>query len=95
MRLIGKELLHNYKTANPETKNDLDALEAEIEDAQWETPHELRARYAKVSIIGGKQVVFDICGNKHRLWVEISYKNKIVITVKIGTHKEYDKWIIK
>lgn len=95
MRLLGKDILHNYKKSFPETENDLNALEAEIEEAQWENPHDLRNRYAKVSIIGGRQVVFDICGNKHRLWVEVSYKNKIVITVKIGTHKEYDKWIIK
>lgn len=95
MILVGKKLLHNYKKDNPETKTELDVLEAEIEDAQWKTPHDLRSRYARVSIIGGKQVVFDICGNKHRLWVEINYKNKIVITVKIGTHKEYNKWVIK
>ena len=95
MKLIGKKILHDYKTAKPETKPALDSLEIEIEEAQWENPHQLTSRYPKASIIGGHQVVFNICGNKHRLWVEVSYKNKIVATIKIGTHKEYDKWVIK
>lgn len=95
MELIGKDILHKYKLEKPETKSDLDALEAEIADAHWTSPHDLKARYPKVSIIGGRHVVFNIYGNKYRLWVQISYKSKIVVTIKIGTHKEYDQWKIK
>ena len=32
------------------------------------------------------------CGNKYRLWTQISYKNKIVLIKKMGTHNEYEKW---
>lgn len=95
MKLIGKKLLQDFKNKHPESKADINSLEAEIEDAQWQTPHDLKNRYPRASIIGGRQVVFDICGNNYRLWVEVSYKNQIVGTVKIGTHKEYDKWDIK
>jgi mRNA interferase HigB len=95
MILIGKKLLYDYKKDYPDTKSDLDSLEAEIENAEWKNPHELKSRYPQASIIGGRQVIFNICRNKHRLWVEVTYNIKIVATVKIGTHKEYDKWEIK
>lgn len=36
------------------------------------------------------RVVFNICGNKYRLVVKISYKNGIVLIRFIGTHQEYD-----
>lgn len=95
MILIGKQLLRDYVRDHPETKSALDTLEQELEDGCWKTPHELKGDYPRASIIGGKHVVFDICGNKHRLWVQVTYKNQSVATIKIGTHKEYDGWKIK
>ena len=54
----------------------------------------LKGRYPKASILRNQNVVFDICRNKYRLWVKVSYKNEIVLIEKIGTHKEYEKWNI-
>ena len=68
--------------------------EAEVEEAQWNNPHELKQRYPKASILGKLRVVFNLCWNKYRLLAIINYKNKIVLVEKIGTHKEYNKWDI-
>jgi mRNA interferase HigB len=95
MILIGKKLLHDYAKDHPETKSDLETLEQELEEGKWKTPHELKDHYPKASIIGGKSVVFNISGNRHRLWVQVTYKSQTIVTIKIGTHKEYDKWKIK
>ncbi|MDD5702685.1 MAG: type II toxin-antitoxin system HigB family toxin [Dehalococcoidales bacterium] len=65
---------------------------AEVEGANWKAPYELKYRYPKASILGNQQVIFDICGNKYRLWTQISYKNGIVLIKNIGTHKEYENW---
>lgn len=94
MDLLGIKTLHDFKEKYADSRSKIDSWKAEVRDAQWNTPHEIKERYSKASIIKDKQVVFDICGNKYRLWVQVDYKNKIVLVKKIGTHNEYNKWII-
>ncbi len=92
MKLIGKKLLHEFKEKHADARSQIESWEAEAEEAQWQTPHELKGRYPKASLIKNQQVVFDICRNKYRLLTQINYKNGIVLIKKIGTHKEYDNW---
>ncbi len=94
MKLLGKKRLDNFKEKHTDARSQIESWEAEVEEAQWSTPHELKNWYPKASLIGNKQVVFNICGNKYRLWVQINYNNEIVLVEKIGTHKEYDNWKI-
>ncbi|WP_230199019.1 type II toxin-antitoxin system HigB family toxin [Geotalea daltonii] len=63
---------------------------AETEAAAWQTPAEVKAQFHSASIVKDSRVVFNICGNKYRLVVKISYKNGIVLIRFVGTHKEYD-----
>ena len=42
------------------------------------------------TILKDSRVVFNICGNKYRLVVKISYKNAVVFLRFIGTHNDYD-----
>jgi mRNA interferase HigB len=46
--------------------------------------------YGNASILKDGRVVFNICGNKHRLVVWINYGFRTVYIRFIGTHKEYD-----
>ncbi len=92
MKLIGKKLLQEFKEKHADARSQIESWEAEAEEAQWQTPHELKGRYPKASLIKNQQVVFDICRNKYRLLTQINYKNSIVLIKKIGTHKEYDNW---
>lgn len=92
MNLLGKKHLHDFKEKHADARSQIESWEAEVEEAQWATPHHLKARYAKASLLGNQQVVFNMCGNKYRLLVQVNYKNGIVLVKKIGTHKEYDKW---
>jgi mRNA interferase HigB len=92
MKLIGKKLLQEFKEKHADARSQIESWEAEAEEAQWNTPHDLKSRYPKASIIKDQQVVFDICGNKYRLLTQVNYKNNIVLIKKIGTHKEYDNW---
>lgn len=93
MRLLGKEILQDFKVRYSDIRPSLDSWESEIEVAEWKTPHELKQRYPKASIIGNN-VVFDFCWNKYRLWTLVAYRTATVLIKKIGTHKEYDKWNI-
>ena len=94
MKLLGRKLLHGFKETHNDAKSQIESWEAEVEEAGWNTPHELKSRYSKASILKNQNVVFDICGNKYRLWVKVNYKNKLVLIKKIGTHNEYEKWEI-
>ncbi len=92
MNLLGKKQLHDFKEKHADARTHIESWEAEIEEAQWATPHNLKARYPKASILSNQQVVFNICGNKYRLLAQVNYKNGIVLVKKIGTHKEYNNW---
>jgi mRNA interferase HigB len=94
MELLGKQLLYDFKESHADACSQIDSWMAEVEDAQWNTPHELKRRYPKASLLKDQYAVFNICWNKYRLLVQVSYKNKIVLIKKIGTHKEYDNWHI-
>lgn len=94
MKLLGKKVLYDFKEKHADARSQIDSWEAEAEEAQWSTPHDLKSRYPRASLTGNQQVVFNICGNKYRLWVQVNYKNGIVLIKKIGTHKEYDNWNI-
>lgn len=94
MKVHNKKLLTEFSSAHVDAKSQIDALVSELEIATWSTPHELKQRYPKASIIGNNNVVFNIRSNRYRLWVIVSYQNQIIMAKKIGTHKEYDKWEI-
>lgn len=92
MKLLNKGLLSDFKKDHVDAQAQIEAWEAEVEESQWSTPHDLKARYPKASLLKDQQVVFDFCWNKYRALTQVSYKNGIVLIKKIGTHKEYDKW---
>ena len=94
MRLLGRHLLQPLKDKDVKARLQLESWESEVEDEQWQTPLDLKRKYQKASIICGKNVIFNICGNRYRLWVKVEYKNGIVLIKDVGTHKEYEKWNI-
>ena len=95
MKLLGKKLLDDFKQEHADAQSQIESWEAEVKGAEWNTPHDLKDRYPKASLLGNQQVIFDICGNKYRLLTLVNYKNGIVLVKKTGTHKEYDNWKIK
>jgi len=95
MKLLGKKLLDDFKQKHADAQSQIESWEAETEGAKWNTPHDLKGRYPKASLLGNQQVIFDICRNKYRLLALVNYKNGIVLVKKIGTHREYDNWKIK
>ncbi|MEQ8812767.1 MAG: type II toxin-antitoxin system HigB family toxin, partial [Imperialibacter sp.] len=54
-------------------------------------PTDIKGDYAKASILKSGRVVFNICGNKYRLIVDINYVRKWAFIRFIGTHADYDK----
>jgi len=95
MRIIGRKLVEEFIKKHLDCRSAVASLVLEIESAEWSTPYDIKAQYTRASIIGNTNVVFNLSGNKYRLWVIVTYKNGIVLIKNIATHKEYDRWEIK
>ncbi len=54
---------------------------------------ELRADFSRADFIGPHKAVFDICGNRYRLVVDMRYELGRVYVRHVVTHQEYDRRI--
>ena len=91
MRIISKKTLVDYWTKVPAAKSELEAWHTEARFADWATPAAVKAKYGSASILKNGRVVFNICGNKHRLVVWINYDYRTIYVRFLGTHHEYDQ----
>jgi mRNA interferase HigB len=92
MRVVGREVLEKFASKHPDIKPHADAWLAEVEKANWKTPLDLKARFPKASTIGGGRAIFDLKGNNFRMDTKINFQTGLVLVVRVGTHKEYDRW---
>ena len=90
MRIIARKTLRDFWEQHPDAEEALQAWYHDARTAVWETPTDIRQRYATASIIPNNRVVFNIRGNTYRLIVAINYPFGIIYIRFIGTHREYD-----
>jgi mRNA interferase HigB len=91
MRVIAKKILRDFWEKYIDSEQQLKTWYKEASKADWKTPKDIKDEYTKASILKSGRVVFDICGNKYRLIVDINYKRQWVFIRFIGTHVAYDK----
>jgi mRNA interferase HigB len=92
MIVIGNRLLEKFRTKHAHVRQPLNAWLAEVEDADWQSPNDIKARYASASFLDNQRVVFNLKGKRYRLLVKVAYKTRIVMVLNIGTHAEYNSW---
>lgn len=92
MRVIGVEALDAFCRRHADVDQQTKAWVAEVKEARWCKPADIKRRYPSASFLEGDRIVFNLKGNKYRLLVKVSYKSGIVRVQKMGTHAEYDKW---
>jgi mRNA interferase HigB len=73
-----------------DSEEQLKAWYSEMNKEEWNNPNEIKAKYGNASTVGNNRIVFNICGNKYRIIVQIHYEAHIVKIRFIGTHKQYD-----
>lgn len=95
MRIIARNTLINYWKRFPELEQPLKSWYDEVLNSLWKSPNELKKQFSNASIITNKRVVFNIKGNNYRLVADVEYRIGIVFIVWLGTHKKYDKIIVK
>jgi len=94
MRVIVKSMLRIFWGNNPkyrDTQKQMTEWYNYCTNAQWSTPHELKADLRNASILKNNRVVFNICGNKYRIVVLMNYVRHRILIRFVGTHKQYDE----
>jgi len=91
MRVIAKKILREFWKKQNDSEEQLKTWYNEASKAVWTTPNDIKSEYPKASILKNGRVVFNICGNKYRLIVQINYQRRWVFIRFIGTHIDYDK----
>lgn len=91
MKLLGREILEAFLLIHADARGAVASWVKEVEEANWQTPHALKNRYASASVLGGNVVIFNIKGNAYRLETLITYKTPVVLVTWVGTHAEYSK----
>lgn len=93
MKIVGLQILYDFGNRHADVVSQLNTWIHEVEEAQWQTPNDLKARYVHASFVADNKVIFNLKGNKYRLEVKVSYKSQVVLVNRIGTHAEYSKWL--
>ncbi|RDC65476.1 type II toxin-antitoxin system HigB family toxin [Adhaeribacter pallidiroseus] len=91
MRVIAKRTLRDFWEKHADSEQQLKAWYNEAEQANWQSPNEIKKDYPSASILEDNRMVFNIKGNNYRLIVRINYKYGLIWIRFIGTHAEYDK----
>jgi mRNA interferase HigB len=92
MKVLGRQLLTEFKKRHADARSALDAWLAEAGAAEWTKPQDIKNRYRGASFLKGNQVVFNIKGNRYRLLVTVAYQLGFVTLLWVGTHEEYETW---
>ena len=89
--MISKRILREFWSKHRDSEEALKSWYKEASSATWDSPLDIKAEYVRASILKNNRVVFNICGNRYRLIVEVNYERHGVFIRYVGTHKEYDK----
>lgn len=92
MRVVGRKRLEEFAIQHADVRAQSDAWLCEVEEADWQTPTDVKVRFPSASILSDYRVIFNLKGNRYRLEVKVSYEMKTVLVTRIGTHAEYAKW---
>lgn len=90
MHVIAKKKLRDFYTTHPQAKLQLDAWWKITRLAKWADLVEVQKTFKSAEAVGGF-TVFNICGNKYRLIVDIKYGRGRIYVRHVLTHAEYDK----
>lgn len=91
MHIISRKRLKEFWEQHSDVEQPLRAWYADVRQANWKSPSDIKKVYRNASIIANNRVVFNIKGNKYRLVVAIRYKSSVVFIRFIGVHREYNK----
>lgn len=91
MILIAKKILRDFWQKHADSEEQLKTWYKKASKATWNSPIAITAEYLNASILKNGHLVYNICGNKYRLIVDITYVRQWMFIRFIGTHNDYNK----
>jgi mRNA interferase HigB len=91
VRVFNRSTLTAFADGHADARQAFFAWFADVQQANWRGPDDVKSVYPSASFLAGNRVVFNIKGNKYRLVVAVKYEFFAVYIRFIGTHAEYDK----
>ena len=92
MRVQNKEKIDLFRKKHPTLANAINRWTNIVEAADWKNPSDVKKTFGVNVDFVGKQVVFDIGGNKARIVAKTVYGIlQIVNITHVMDHAEYDK----
>jgi mRNA interferase HigB len=91
MRVIGRQSLESFIHRHVEVRSQIDAWLSEVEEAQWQSPEDIKARYSSASFPSNNHAIFNLNGSIYRLETKVSYANQIVLIIGVGTNDDYSQ----
>ena len=91
MIITGKKTLEKFAKKHADSRKQITEWIHSVEETNWQRPNDIKRQYSTVSFLADNKVIFNICGNKHRLCVLVYYSGSVVHVKWVGTHAEYSK----
>ena len=91
MVILGTLKLSDFVAKHADARSWINHWRREVENASWQSPQDIKERYASASFLPDKIVVFNVKGNYYRLVVFVDFGRAKVLVKWIGTHAEYSK----
>ncbi|AXS83174.1 MULTISPECIES: type II toxin-antitoxin system HigB family toxin [Marinobacter] len=91
MKVLARNKLTDFMRKHASSKKALEAWYAEAERSNWQTPQDIKNRFASADFLADNRVIFNIKGNHFRLVVKVRYQGGIVVVEWVGTHADYSK----
>jgi mRNA interferase HigB len=95
MRIIKTSMLREFWQSHRQAEASLRTWAQQVRAAQWTCLVDLRKTIPSADMVkvasGRSVVVFNVAGNRYRLIAAVHYNTRIVYTLMILTHKEYDR----
>jgi mRNA interferase HigB len=91
MKILDRERLERFCRKHADARRWIENWLADVENAAWSSPNDIRRRYATASFLAGGVAIFNVKGNAYRLEVTVAYRTGVVVIEWIGTHAAYDE----
>ena len=91
MRIVGRNKRAKFCRSHADSRGWCSNWIADTNSVRWQTPQDIKSRYASASFLAENRVIFNVKGNKYRMEVQVAYNTGIIIIQWIGTHAEYMK----